>query len=930
MINIPERFLDILKRNISCETSVNKTIMNVRPIFEDNKLVFFPEYTNHGERHINSVLLIASKIIDNSTYNLLNPFDIEVLINSIIFHDLGMHISYAGFIYIIENGEFSENNIYGDSNWSILWGEYIKEAKKWNPEKIKDIFGNVVKIDNIPKDEMTATKMHKLLIGEFLRRYHHKLAYDIAMKGMPANGSVIDCLTTSDDVLRKIVAHTSRSHGTNLWNMVDYMKEEYDSPRIAFGVKLIFIMSVLRISDYFDIDKSRANKVIWNMNKLSGRISIAEWAQHNCIESIEFDYQEDSESLFIRVNKPSNSGIFLKINKFVKELQLELDTTWAVMGKVYARYDDFKISFRRVYSNLQKLKKEVPYVTKKIQIDVNRNILFSLAQPLYGKNPSYGIRELLQNASDACHERKAISKGHYSPKITIEIQDEEKSKRIIIRDNGIGMDENVIINYFLVAGSSFREDIEWKNRFILDEQKIVIRNGKFGVGVIAAFLLGEKIEVETTHIDNDIVFSFSASLNMKQIELTHKKRLDEEFGTKITIEADENIISILKKQWDEGWVHYSYYYNSDDTVPWFEWYKSADIDYKIIVPNEWRKRDIDVIDETNANWHIFSTKDFEQVKWMYTDISRAYRLLCNGIIIPRAYRIEGYDFPYSIDVPLMSVVDRDGKLPLDLSRSGLEENTLPFEKDFMRKMYEDLLDNLDICDGLSRYNVDKFYIRRGSLAYPGIGNNYNYNSIYGIRPEELIFNKAGYCLCYDYSLRKLKDKKLTKIWVEERFELTNKDLLLLMGENVVISQGNLPNSIDSYKACLDMNMLQELGNTYKFVAKIIIMKKKKYNYLFEVEKNRMRSGFIDEIQVLSENQEWVCLGTNNISKPIDLDKLGDLSGIHLIVQYQYEIVDNIQEQYGKPVRDKEKIKMLNEILEERYKGNIFIPYNNSI
>ena len=59
MINIPSEFENILKKDIKSQTSVNQTIINIQPIIEDNKLVFFPEYTNHGEKHINSVLILA-------------------------------------------------------------------------------------------------------------------------------------------------------------------------------------------------------------------------------------------------------------------------------------------------------------------------------------------------------------------------------------------------------------------------------------------------------------------------------------------------------------------------------------------------------------------------------------------------------------------------------------------------------------------------------------------------------------------------------------------------------------------------------------------------------------------------------------------------------------------------------------------------------
>lgn len=918
MVQIPKEFSKILSQDNLCEIAVKQTIENVTPILEDNKMEFFPEYTNHGERHVSSVLLIATKIIEDKTYDLLKPSDIEVLINSILLHDIGMHISYAGFIGLIREDGFSRKNIYNDQPWSVLWDNYFKEAVKWNQEKREEVFGEYVEIRQIPQDEKYANKVDKLLIGEFLRRYHHKLAFDIAVAGFPGNSEAVDCLQVSDETLRQVVGHVARSHGMELWEMVDYMREAYENPRTFLGVKIIYLMAILRLSDYFDIDKSRANKVIWNVRKLDSGISQKEWEQHNCIEGVDFDYQDDAESLYIRLGKPNSSYMFLKIEKFIQDLQNELDTSWAVIGKMYNRFGDFKFKFRRIYSNLGKVKESVEYVTEKVTFDVNKNILFYLAQPLYGRNPSYGIRELIQNASDACKERKAIERKKYIPKITMEIKEEGENKFFIITDNGIGMTKEVIINYFLVAGSSFRNDIEWKKRFLLENENIVVRNGKFGIGVIAAFLLGNNVQVETSSIDKGGRYSFSASLNTKQIELIYDKEHSADIGTVIRIELNENIYELLKRQWNDEWKSdYSYWYSSaENIVPWYEWYKLDDIQINICVPRGWKKK---TKNKEKQAWKSFSTSDYEEVQWTYEKISNKYRLICNGIIIPQAYDLNGYCFPRSINIPLVSITDRNGKLPLNLSRNSLEENSLPMEKELMKEIYCDLLERLENSDNLGMLLSDRLIVKEGYLKHPSIGSTYYYGYAYGIRPEEIIFNEEGYCLCYDYCLQRLKERKISKVWIEEPIEIANTTLLSVLGENIVVCQRNLPNSIDSYKFCLDMNIVQELGESYKFNSILIIMKKNKYEYLFELGKNRMRPGLVQELEILSENKEWICLGRKGMQQSINIDELGEFSKIWLIVQYEYDRIDGL-------VSYSEKKQILNNVLEERYGENIFIPY----
>lgn len=919
MVQIPKEFSENLSKNSLCEVAVKQTIEKVLPILEDNKMEFFPEYTNHGERHISSVLSIAARIIEDKTYNLLESVDIEVLINSILLHDIGMHISYAGFLWLIQEDSFSRKSIYNDQSWSALWDDYFKESTKWNQEKREEIFGECVEIRPIPMDEKQATKVDKLLIGEFLRRYHHKLAYDIATNGFPGTCGAVDCLQVSDETLRQVVGHIARSHGMELWNMVDYMKKEYGNPRMFLGVKIIYLMAILRLSDYFDIDKSRANKVIWNVKKLDSGISQKEWEQHNCIVGVDFEYQDDIESLYIRLGKPDNSYMFLKIEKFIQNLQHELDTSWAVIGKIYSRFGDFNLKFRRVYSDLEKVKESVKYVTEEVTFNVNKNILFYLAQPLYGGNPSYGIRELIQNASDACKERKTIEKKKYVPKITMEVKEEDGKKFFVIKDNGIGMTKEVIINYFLVAGSSFRNDMEWKKRFCLENENIVVRNGKFGIGVIAAFLLGNNVQVETTSMNGEGTYSFSASLNTKQIDLIFDKQNNSNIGTVIRIELDENIYEMLKWQWDFGWKSLYTYGNEDaeNVTPWYEWYKLNDVIINICVPRGWKKKEEN---KEKQEWKSFSTDDYEKVQWTYEKISDRYRLICNGIIIPQAYQLSGYNFPKCINIPLVSITDRYGKLPLNLSRNSLEENKLPMEEELMKKIYCDLLESLENSDELGMLSSDMLIVKCGYLKHSSIRESYSYWDIYGIHPEEVIFNKAGYCLCYDYCLQRLEERKISKVWSVGPIKIVNKNLLSVLGENIVVCQKNFPNSIDSYKTCLDMNGIQNLGEPYKFDSILIIINKSKYEYLFELGKNRMRPGFEQELEILSENREWICLGKKGIQQNVNIDELGEFSEIQLIVQYKYDKVNE-------SVRYPEKNQILNNILEERYGENIFIPYH---
>jgi molecular chaperone HtpG len=91
----------------------------------------------------------------------------------------------------------------------------------------------------------------------------------------------------------------------------------------------------------------------------------------------------------------------------------ELDETWAVLGEVYGegrKLRELGIRVRRIRSTLDDLaefRKTVTYVPELARFRTSdAKILKLMVGPLYNEDPSYGVRELLQNAIDACLERE--------------------------------------------------------------------------------------------------------------------------------------------------------------------------------------------------------------------------------------------------------------------------------------------------------------------------------------------------------------------------------------------------------------------------------------------------------------------------------------------------------------------------------------------
>lgn len=121
------------------------------------------------------------------------------------------------------------------------------------------------------------------------------------------------------------------------------------------------------------------------------------------------------------------------------------------------------------------------------------NIFPIIKKFLYSDHEIF-LRELISNAVDATTKLRVLAdRGEVKGEIgdtTIEIILDEAGKRLIIRDRGIGMTEDEVLRYLnQIAFSSAAE--------FLDKYQDSGIIGHFGLGFYSAFMVADKVEVET-------------------------------------------------------------------------------------------------------------------------------------------------------------------------------------------------------------------------------------------------------------------------------------------------------------------------------------------------------------------------------------------------------------------------------------------------
>lgn len=115
-------------------------------------------------------------------------------------------------------------------------------------------------------------------------------------------------------------------------------------------------------------------------------------------------------------------------------------------------------------------------------------LLEVLGKNLYS-TPEVAIRELVQNAHDACIRRQ-IEQGE-CPTPVIELSPDSHNNTLTIKDTGSGLTYDEVISYLATVGSGY-------TRVLRDKSQTDDMIGYFGLGFLSAYVVADKVDVWTT------------------------------------------------------------------------------------------------------------------------------------------------------------------------------------------------------------------------------------------------------------------------------------------------------------------------------------------------------------------------------------------------------------------------------------------------
>ena len=137
-----------------------------------------------------------------------------------------------------------------------------------------------------------------------------------------------------------------------------------------------------------------------------------------------------------------------------------------------------------------------------------KQILNLMVHSIY-TNKEIFLRELISNASDALDKARfeSITKSDkYTSmdNLRIKIEIDEQNRILAIKDNGIGMTkEDVIQNIGSIARSGTKAFLEKIKQENANKESGIDLIGQFGVGFYSAFMVADNIIIETKNVESD-------------------------------------------------------------------------------------------------------------------------------------------------------------------------------------------------------------------------------------------------------------------------------------------------------------------------------------------------------------------------------------------------------------------------------------------
>lgn len=446
------------------------------------------EYTLHDDEHLFSMLYLAGKLIPKDTLERLSTADIMMIILSIFLHDIGM--SPEGELIRAWKGQLSENELEPYKN-------DIAAFQRFRSGFVREL----QEIESFQKAEQYAKAqlVEDQIITNYIRNTHADRARKLIAKDWAGK------IKYKDADLTSTLAEICFSHNESHLALLDMETIKLCGEDTFLCVP--FISVILRLTDIMDFDAKRTPDILFSHLTIKNAVSLNEWVKHLSVSG--WTFQRDTVTYSAQCSHPA---IEASIKNFCDQIDDELKNSTFILANLASEICDIDIYKIKLpaYVNRKKIgaKRDIEtslpiysYRDTKFTLNKRQVVDLLMGTKLYGK-PEVALRELLQNSIDACLLRSSLSerwKDNYIPCISVSMKTIDGVDYLTVEDNGIGMNQHIVDSYYTNIGQSYYTSTEFHD-LMSESTKVFKPISRFGIGILACFMVCDNMEVETRKI----------------------------------------------------------------------------------------------------------------------------------------------------------------------------------------------------------------------------------------------------------------------------------------------------------------------------------------------------------------------------------------------------------------------------------------------
>ena len=263
-----------------------------------------------------------------------------------------------------------------------------------------------------------------------------------------------------------------------------------------------YIASILRIVDYAHINRDRAPSMERAFKQVLPEDSLLHWLAQ---EQVDGPFRDGNELAYRSAAPIANIDSWWLFYEMLSGLDAEIRTVQRYLKK--RPYSANRFSLQGVLgagspeeaSAYIKPSGFMPIEVNLKTGSIDRLVKLLAGESLYGNDPMAAVRELLQNANDAVRLKFHTAIDEYDAQveklpIKVELSNEGSNTYLSISDFGVGMTSRIMTEYLISIASNY-----WESQFYYDYpgavEKGFAQAGKFGIGFLSVFMLGDEIEV---------------------------------------------------------------------------------------------------------------------------------------------------------------------------------------------------------------------------------------------------------------------------------------------------------------------------------------------------------------------------------------------------------------------------------------------------